>query len=79
MYYLENKGPLKGLLIIKESEMVYKLTLSIDYALNFKSRYLANKYKINNNISDKFRIIEIKNEHETISIKRLSRNTNITQ
>jgi Tfp pilus assembly pilus retraction ATPase PilT len=59
MYYLENKGALKGLLILKESEMVYKLSLSIDKALQFKSRYRANKYKKQNNISNDFRIIKI--------------------
>ena len=59
MYYLENKGPLKGLLILKESEMVYKLCHTIDKALQFKSRYKANQYKKENNISNYFRIIKI--------------------
>jgi hypothetical protein len=67
MYYLENKGPLKGLLILKESEMVYKLSLSIDKALQFKSRYKANKYKKENNISNNFRIIKI-NEQKLFKI-----------
>jgi hypothetical protein len=67
MYYLENKGPLKGLLIIKESEMVYKLSLSINKALQFQSRYKANQYKKQNNISNYFRIIKI-NEQKLFKI-----------
>jgi len=67
MYYLENKGPLKGLLILKESEMVYKLSLSIDKAVQFQSRYKANQYKKQNNITNHFRIIKI-NEQKLLKI-----------
>jgi hypothetical protein len=59
MYYLENKGIIKGLLIIKESEMVYKLCHSTDKALKFKTRYEANQYKKKNAICNNFRIIQL--------------------
>ena len=59
MYYLENKGPLKGLLIKKESDMVYQLCHSIYKALCFTSRYKAKKYKKQNNIKNNFRIIKL--------------------
>jgi len=59
MYYLENKGPIKGLLIIKESEIMYKLSYNYSQALQFTSRYKANQYKRQNKINNNFRIIKI--------------------
>jgi hypothetical protein len=47
--------------------MVYKLSLSINKALQFQSRYKANQYKKQNNISNYFRIIKI-NEQKLFKI-----------
>lgn len=56
-YFLEHKGPLKGLLVELENESVSKLSHSCDNALNFDSRYKARKFLKQHKVENHFRIL----------------------
>ena len=56
-YFLEDNGPLKGLLVKIESESVFQLSYSCEDSLCFDSRYKARKFLKQHKVENHFRIL----------------------